>query len=177
MSKSTLRPLPWRRPIAAALAFIAGLALPRGPAAAQEIVTIPAGQSAIVFMVTGQGLTGDIQVRARQGGVPLWDALLSPLSVRQFVVQPGSYDLVLAPGSAPIPLAAAPGHATLVSLAGVPGDNLYRVIAKSEVTAGEIEHSALPSFIDDNRIAPLDYAPIALDGRGAGLTFLIRADF
>jgi hypothetical protein len=146
------------------------------PGSAEEIVRLATGQAAIVFMVTGQGLSGDIQIRERQGA-PVWDALISQTTVRQFTVQPGTYTLVLAPGKAPIPLAAQAGRATLVSLAGAPADGGYRIITKSEVSLGEVAHSALPSFIDDNRIAPLDYAPVALETRGPGLTFLVRADF
>jgi hypothetical protein len=178
MAKRSDGRVPRRRVTGIVLGLIALLPLlsVSRPVSAEEILSLAAGQSAIVFMVTGQGLSGDIQIRERQGA-PVWDALISQTTVRQFTVQPGTYTLVLAPGKAPIPLAAQAGRATLVSLAGAPADGGYRIITKSEVSIGEVAHTALPSFIGDNRIAPLDYAPIALDKRGSGLTFLVRADF
>src|SRR5579885_3649159 len=149
----------WRRRLGSAACATAAFFLLSGAAAAQDIVTLAGGQAAIVFMVTGQGITGDIEIRDAKTGAPVWDALLSQTSVRQFTVRPGDYRIVAAPGAAPVAVVARPGRAILVALAGENGG------------------TALPSFIDDNRIPALDYAPVSLDRSGAGLSFLFRADF
>ncbi len=165
----------WRRRLGSAACATAAFFLLSGAAAAQDIVTLAGGQAAIVFMVTGQGITGDIEIRDAKTGAPVWDALLSQTSVRQFTVRPGDYRIVAAPGAAPVAVVARPGRAILVALAGENGG--YRIIRTSDVGAGEIGGTALPSFIDDNRIPALDYAPVSLDRSGAGLSFLFRADF
>lgn len=164
-----------RRRVAAALALL--LLGSTAASAVQPAVTLGADEAAIVFMVTGQGRSGDIEVRNARNA-PIWDTLLTPAaSVRQFKVRPGAYSMILARGAAPVPIAAQSGYATLISLAGEPTNGSYRMISQAAVKVGDVPHTVLPDFIDEYAIAPLDYAPVVLDSRGPGLSFVFRADF
>jgi hypothetical protein len=147
-----------------------------GTAAAQDVIKLKADQAAIIFVVSGQGRSGDMQVRDSQHASPIWATLLSQASVRQFTVRPGAYNLDLSPGAKPVAVAAVAGHATIVSLQGGAPDGTYRWLAQSEVAPEEIDQTVLPSFIDENRIAEAGYAPTSLDEHGAGLTFVFRSD-
>ena len=147
-----------------------------GAATADEIVTLASDQAAIIFIVTGRGITGDIQVRDSKSGKPLWDALLAPASVRQFTVRPGEYTILLEQGAAPVAIAVEGGHALLLTLAGVPGNGIYRLTNRHDAKATEIGGTALPGFIDQYGLAPADYAPVTLERSGPGLTFLFRVD-
>jgi len=154
----------------------AAFALPCGAGDAAEIVTLAGDQAAIVFIVSGRGITGDIQVRESKTGKALWDALLAPASVRQFTVRPGDYTILLEQGAAPVSIAVQSGHAILLTLSGVPGNGVYRLTNRHDAKASEIGGTALPAFIDENGIAPADYAPVTLEHSGPGLTFLFRVD-
>ena len=158
------------------LATILAMAATTGGARAQDLVKLKADQAAIIFVVSGQGRSGDIEVRDPQHASPIWATLLSQASVRQFTVRPGSYSIDLAPGAKPVAVAAVAGHATIVSLQGGASDGSYRWTAQSEVAPEQIDQTVLPSFIDDNRITEAGYAPTSLDEHGAGLTFVFRTD-
>lgn len=180
MSNKTLGLLAFRSiafgawPLGVLLAILA--AVTAGPAAAQDVVKLKADQAAIIFVVSGQGRTGDMQVRDSQHQNPIWATLLSQASVRQFTVRPGAYSVDLSPGANPIPLTAVAGHATIVSLQGGAPDGAYRWLAQSEVAPNEIDNTVLSSFIDENRITESGYAPTSLDEHGAGLVFVFRSD-
>lgn len=146
-----------------------------GGAAADELVRLKPDEAAIIFIVAGQGRSGDLEVRDSEHGSPVWATLLSQASVRQFTVRPGAYSLVLSSTEKPLALAAVAGHATVVSLGS--GDGAYRRLAQSEVAPEEIARTTLPSFIDEHRIAESGYAPTSLYDRGAGLSFVFRPDF
>jgi hypothetical protein len=181
MSDKTLGLLAFRsiafgaRPLGVLLVILAA-AVTAGPAVAQDVVKLKADQAAIIFVVSGQGRSGDMQVRDAQHQSPIWATLLSQASVRQFTVRPGAYSLDLSPGAKPIALAAVAGHATIVSLQGGAADGAYRWLAQSEVAPNEIDRTVLPNFIDENRIAESGYAPTSLDEHGAGLVFVFRSD-
>jgi hypothetical protein len=147
-----------------------------GAADADEVVKLAGDQAAIIFLIDGQGRGGDMQVRGRQGQAAVWGSVLSPSSMLQFTVNPGSYTVLLAPNQQAIPLAAVAGHATVISLTGTGVDGAYRWQSQSEVAPGEIDQTAVPGFIDDKRIPPSGYAPTSLAERGTGLTFVFRTN-
>ncbi len=159
-----------------AVVMILAMVAATGVASAQDLVKLKGDQAAIIFVVSSQGRSGDIQVRDAQHASPIWATLLSQASVRQFTVRPGAYNLDLSPRAQPIAIAAVAGHATVVSLQGDGQDGSYRRLAQSEVAPDQLDQTVLPSFIDDNRIAESGYAPTALDERGTGLTFVFRSD-
>jgi hypothetical protein len=163
------------RVIGALLAIVAAAGT-AGHAAAEDLIKLKSDQAAIIFVVSSQGRSGDIQVRDAQHASPIWSTLLSQASVRQFTVRPGAYNLDLAPGTKPVAIAAVAGHATIVSLQGEGQDGTYRRMSQSEVAPGELDQTVLPGFIDENRIAEAGYAPTSLDEHGDGLTFVFRAD-
>jgi hypothetical protein len=163
------------RMIGASLAIVAVAAI-TGYAAAQDLIKLKGDQAAIIFVVSSQGRSGDIQVRDAQHASPIWSTLLSQASVRQFTVRPGAYNLDLAPGAKPVAISAVAGHATVVSLQGEGQDGTYRQMSQNEVAPDQLDHTVLPSFIDENRIAESGYAPTSLDEHGDGLTFVFRAD-
>jgi hypothetical protein len=158
------------------LLMVVALVTATEAARAQDLVKLKANQAAIIFVVSSQGRSGDIEVRDSQHASPIWATLISQASVRQFTVRPGSYSVDLSPGAKPVAVAAVAGHATVVSLQGGTPDGAYRWLAQSEVAPEQIDQTVLPSFIDDNRITEAGYAPTSLDEHGAGLTFVFRSD-
>ena len=156
----------------ALLATVCGAAV-----ASEELLTLEPGQGAIVFMIDGQGRAGELQVRDGKQPAPVWASVLAPASVRQFTVRPGSYAVVLAPARKTIDVAVSSGRATVVALVGTAPDGGYVWREQSDVTPSELEQTGVPLFIVERRLAPASYAPTSLDARGAGLTFVLRADF
>jgi hypothetical protein len=162
------------RALAIVLVILAA-AVVTGTVAAQDVKLKP-GQAAIIFVVSGQGRSGDMQVRDAQHQSAIWATLLSQASVRQFTVRPGAYSVDLSAGAKPIAVAAVAGHATVVELQGGAPDGAYRWLSQSEVAPEEIDRTVLPSFIDENRIVESGYAPTSLEEHGAGLIFVFRSD-
>ena len=121
--------------------------------------------------------TGELQVRDGKQPAPVWASVLAPASVRQFTVRPGSYAVVLAPARKTIDVAVSSGRATVVALVGTAPDGGYVWREQSDVAPSELEQTGVPLFIVERRLAPASYAPTSLDARGAGLTFVLRADF
>ena len=64
------------RMIGASLAIVAVVAI-TGYAAAQDLIKLKGDQAAIIFVVSSQGRSGDIQVRDAQHASPIWSTLLS----------------------------------------------------------------------------------------------------
>jgi hypothetical protein len=159
-----------------ALAAVLALAALTGTAAAQDLIKLKSDQAAIIFVVSSQGRSGDIEVRAPQQSSPVWATLLSQASVRQFTVRPGAYNLDLQPGTKPVAIAAVAGRATIISLSGDGQDGTYRRLSQSEVAPDQLDQTVLLDFIGENRIEEAGYAPTSLDASGAGLTFVFRAD-
>jgi hypothetical protein len=145
-------------------------------AVADDLVTLSGKQAAIVFLVDGQGRSGEMQVRDRQGQTAVWGSVLVPASMLQFTVSPGAYNVQLAPRQQAIAVSAVAGHATVISLTGADVDGAYRWQSQSEVAPVDIEQTAMPDFILEKRIPPAGYAPTSLDGQGTGLTFVFRTD-
>jgi hypothetical protein len=165
------------RTLALLFGVAVGTILANHPAVADEILKLEAGQAAIIFMVDGKGRSGEMLVRDAKQPAPVWASVLGPASVRQFTVRPGSYAVLLSPTQKTIAVAAAAGRATVLSLAGTSPDGAYLLNEQNEVAPADLEQTAVPTFITERRLPAAAYAPTSLDARGAGLTFVLRADF
>ena len=84
---------------------------------------------------------------------------------------------MLAPARKTIDVAVSSGRATVVALVGTAPDGGYVWREQSDVAPSELEQTGVPLFIVERRLAPASYTPTSLDARGAGLTFVLRADF
>jgi hypothetical protein len=157
--------------------LVAAVALACGAltASAQERRPAP-GSASVVFLLAGDPLSGEIQVREASRPVTAWSTLVPPGTMRQFTVQPGAYRLVLEPSREEVPIAAVVGRSTIVSLAGDTRGGAHYALVRQSQAAPDAEGGEVAQFLASHRVAPNAAEPVSLLHLGSGLIFVVRTD-
>jgi hypothetical protein len=160
---------------AAAILVLAVLLLVR-PALAAEGDELARDQAAIVFLVSGDAIGGELQVREKDRPVVVWSTLIGQNSVRRFIVKPGSYALRVEPDRELRQIRTAGGKVTVVALSAIAADRTFALIDQREIAPDALEEGGVGAFLADHRISPQALAPVSLEYLGGNLSFLLRAN-
>jgi hypothetical protein len=160
---------------AAAVLLFAALLLVR-PAQAADEDRLTRDQAAIVFLVSGDAIGGELQIRETDRPVVAWSTLISQNSVRRFIVRPGSYALRVEPNRELRPIRTTGGKVTVVALSAIAADRTFAVIDQREVAPDALEEGSVATFLSDHHVSPQALAPVSLEYLGRNLSFFLRAN-
>jgi hypothetical protein len=160
------------------LLIVTMLAAACGPAVAQDWLPLGKGQSAVVFLLGGDAINGEIQVREKARPVVAWSTLVGQNAARRFTVKPGSYLVQLDPTAATATIEARPGTIAVVSLSGIARDGgSFTVAHQDQVLPEDVEGSQLGTFVIEHHVSEQALRAVSLEHLGTNLVFVVRPEF